>query len=1250
MERFAFKIDAALRANLYKICRLCGIDNPSKVPILPKGSEIIDLDEPSLSQKVQELVGFTVTKDDKMPQTMCSLCVDKINDFYEFREMCYATNKQTRNLLGLKQADPQKLMDIKPIFKSEPLAVTAAGKTRARKRKTEDVASETASGSAGKSSTAEIALDTVKNEPLTWRKKQRLQQQQQQLQVPSKADVKEEPIDADANNQGGLAGKKRRKASCSVCGERFLSKELAEEHKTVVHVPTILRYACHACNQTHNSPSDIKAHQLWHKLSKTPYQCPLCNVNVANNYAFTRHLREHTVPTPIELLVLDRECPMCKKTFLTNFFYNTHPCARRTRKCGGCSRALNTEVAYMKHAPHCSKIYLNHSKHIMPEVADNEAQMRIKNEFGVDTEENAMPSVTYPQENMQPVVVLERLSSPLLRASVAPNSLGKNSDRVSTKSYLKRVDQLLKNTMSTLVSIKHEPEVHIDDTGPLPGVESAESEPDEQPAGCDDFHFNAGNDESDEDVPATADAPTVAVKQEVVDESYEEQQEQVPSGDGVQIKQEPLKLKLKITKNHGQLNSSLVDDDHDPQSQSKSAKKKKKRKHKERNKESETSDKTTPTETNPDDIPTPAQATAEDSSNAVVTIKQERLDDNYDDVSTAQAEPQFEPQATVMTSIPMLQLDSSYSKENQAPDTRSSQEPEDVKPNRLELDRLMQITHVASGVAMAEEALPLENAVEALPSETQTEIPVKLVKKTVKKSTARKSTGGVPREVAKSSLSDSALDSFPREAATSSGSPSGSIPLEASTSSASSLSEMQLPQIVSVESGASVPFNMIAIKPEPLHRGYADEREEEEVAEANASRVDEINHNEKIDEETAYINSLDLSNVTIKQEKDLHISDASVNGSESDNLHFNGLHPSEDSEGDDDEDEVDDSASSEAEEHMDTYEEEEERIYREIELPPLEEQTPVDNSTLETQTNSENMQVESEESSKMAVGSKNIQMESVNMQVDPENIQETENVVQETPAIVEELNSAPAQSETEMTHIESGNKIMPADAPQDLQGEAKEPQLEEEIISTEPQQATTSASAFNFIITSVCSQAVEALPSNDGDANADNNLALLDTPQKSEDNEENITCPEVTLSAPKDNETLAQPFFTNSSSSTSYNCDEEQQNVLNHELAVTDPQELQQLAMPTVEEQEEPEAGPSATACNELAGNEGSGAHEETENRINEQQQQQQQQQQQRCEINDDSNINEIAENNNNANIERELNDDANVAQENPNI
>lgn len=38
-----------------------------------------------------------------MPQQICSLCCDKINDFYEFREMCAATNEQTRKLLRLPE-------------------------------------------------------------------------------------------------------------------------------------------------------------------------------------------------------------------------------------------------------------------------------------------------------------------------------------------------------------------------------------------------------------------------------------------------------------------------------------------------------------------------------------------------------------------------------------------------------------------------------------------------------------------------------------------------------------------------------------------------------------------------------------------------------------------------------------------------------------------------------------------------------------------------------------------------------------------------------------------------------------------------------------------------------------------------------------------------------------------------------------------------------------------------------------------
>lgn len=57
-----------------------------------------------------------VMKNDRMPQRICALCVDKINDFYEFREMCQASNVQTRKLLNLPdpaKAKPPKKLAIK---------------------------------------------------------------------------------------------------------------------------------------------------------------------------------------------------------------------------------------------------------------------------------------------------------------------------------------------------------------------------------------------------------------------------------------------------------------------------------------------------------------------------------------------------------------------------------------------------------------------------------------------------------------------------------------------------------------------------------------------------------------------------------------------------------------------------------------------------------------------------------------------------------------------------------------------------------------------------------------------------------------------------------------------------------------------------------------------------------------------------------------------------------------------------------
>lgn len=63
MEGFTIKIDNKLKANLYKICRLCGIDNPDMIPVVSKSDteKILQPDSDlELSEKIEQLLGLVV--------------------------------------------------------------------------------------------------------------------------------------------------------------------------------------------------------------------------------------------------------------------------------------------------------------------------------------------------------------------------------------------------------------------------------------------------------------------------------------------------------------------------------------------------------------------------------------------------------------------------------------------------------------------------------------------------------------------------------------------------------------------------------------------------------------------------------------------------------------------------------------------------------------------------------------------------------------------------------------------------------------------------------------------------------------------------------------------------------------------------------------------------------------------------------------------------------------------------------------
>ncbi|XP_052746054.1 uncharacterized protein LOC112048859 [Bicyclus anynana] len=84
---------------IFRACRLCGAGAGYKMPIIQNVE--LDSGDVELKHKIRECVQIEVHQEDKMPPLICELCVDKVNDFYEFLEMCRQTNKSTRLRLGL---------------------------------------------------------------------------------------------------------------------------------------------------------------------------------------------------------------------------------------------------------------------------------------------------------------------------------------------------------------------------------------------------------------------------------------------------------------------------------------------------------------------------------------------------------------------------------------------------------------------------------------------------------------------------------------------------------------------------------------------------------------------------------------------------------------------------------------------------------------------------------------------------------------------------------------------------------------------------------------------------------------------------------------------------------------------------------------------------------------------------------------------------------------------------------------------
>ncbi|XP_022835125.1 uncharacterized protein LOC111362649 [Spodoptera litura] len=373
---------------IYRACRLCGAGAGYKMPII---QNVIDLgdSEVELRQKVRECVQIEVHQDDKMPPLICELCVDKVNDFYEFLEMCRQTNKRTRLRLGLPpQSMPKGAPDAgecilgltEPVYVNddsddgEPLskqkkptkvkvrrepelkvklehtildarttrftrrAPTPPRTTRQRQNSKED----TGPLNRAKDSKSKSPKGTPKS--ILKRESQESQEDDSLLTPRLKRSRDREPVKLDTPiKKVKIAIKPASPPKSSPKSSPRLSKPAKPAKlppKRPVSPPRL--YNCIVCGQSNKTPQANSNHQRSHTVGFT-------NPN-------SRHFSSNQcIPFPE---MPDVKCDVCWHLFATNKLFRDHRCLGEDNRPGGKCSKCNRNYALLrnlkKHEPTCT--------------------------------------------------------------------------------------------------------------------------------------------------------------------------------------------------------------------------------------------------------------------------------------------------------------------------------------------------------------------------------------------------------------------------------------------------------------------------------------------------------------------------------------------------------------------------------------------------------------------------------------------------------------------------------------------------------------------------------------------------------------------------------------------------------------------------------------------------------------------------------------------------------------------------------
>ncbi|XP_047021963.1 zinc finger protein Xfin-like [Helicoverpa zea] len=103
-----------MNVNYDRVCRLCLSSRGELLPIFPTTSSD-DSEPPVLASKIKDCVSIQINENDDLPTNVCRKCMDNVNNWHVFKNVCERTQNKLQSL-----KDGSQLEEVK--IKSEPLS------------------------------------------------------------------------------------------------------------------------------------------------------------------------------------------------------------------------------------------------------------------------------------------------------------------------------------------------------------------------------------------------------------------------------------------------------------------------------------------------------------------------------------------------------------------------------------------------------------------------------------------------------------------------------------------------------------------------------------------------------------------------------------------------------------------------------------------------------------------------------------------------------------------------------------------------------------------------------------------------------------------------------------------------------------------------------------------------------------------------------------------------------------------------